>query len=78
MKRDAMIIGCTLVLALSVLSFTKEKKDSDPNMLVTEHANENVKFEHDQDLLNNETNTEDEKKAEEGQDKGEGQIKIKF
>ena len=71
-----------------------KENDSSPNMSAYEHAHENAKFKRTRDLFYNEENKEarDEKltekkaekeaeikkKAEEAQDKGEGQFKLEF
>lgn len=78
MIKNSAVIICSLFLTLSFLSFTKENRDSDPNVVVIEHADRNLNFEQGQNLFNNETNVYNETLEEEVQDKGEGQIKIKF
>lgn len=81
-----MIILCAVLLVISVLSFDEVKRESN-----CEQANDNARFNCNKDLFNNEANkeirakrlaekeaAEEKKKAEEAQDKGEGQFKVKF
>ncbi len=91
MKKKIMIIACSLLLVIPVLSFAKEKKEPNPNASAYEHANENAKFKRDGNTFNNKANKkgkakkqaekelpEAKKKVETGQDKDEGQVKLKF
>lgn len=91
MKKKIMVMVCSLLLAMPVLSFAGKKKEPTPNVSAYEHANENAKFKRDGKVFNNKTNkkirakkrakkeaVEEKKEAEEAQDKGEGQVKVKF
>ncbi len=56
MKKKMMVIMCSLLLAMPVLSFAKEKKAPDPSASAYEHANENARFERNQALFNYKVN----------------------
>ncbi len=94
MRKKMMVIMCSLLFALPALSFaSRENKGPDPSVSAYEHANENAKFKRNQNLFNKKAykkmraekraqkeaaKAEAKKKAEEAQDKGEGQVKLKF
>ena len=94
MKKSIMVMMCSLLFAMFVYSFAEEKNGPDPSVSAYEHANENAKFKRSRALFNNKENqeiraqrlaekeakeaAEAKKKAEEAQDKGEGQVKVKF
>ena len=94
MKKKIMVIVCSLLLAMPVLSFAQEKGEPNPNASAYEHANENARFKRNEEVFNNKANkkirakrltekkaeeaAEAKKKAEEAQDKGEGQVKVRF
>ncbi len=94
MRKKIVVIMCALLLAMPVLSFSEKKNGPNPNASAYEHANENARFKRNGDVFNNKKNkakrarklakkkaaaaVEEKKKAEEAQDKGEGQVKLKF
>lgn len=86
-----MMIMCSLFLVMPVSSFADEKKAPGPNESAYEHADENARFKSNKKWFNSKERkrirakrlaekeaAETKKKAEEAQDKGEGQFKIKF
>ncbi len=94
MKNKIMILICSLLLAMPVLSLAEEEKKLAPNASAYEHADENARFKRGWSWFNNKENkkirakrraelaekeaAEAKKKAAEAQDKGEGQVKLKF
>lgn len=94
MQKKTMVIICSLMLAMTVLSFAKEKKEPGRNLSANELVNEKAKFKRTRSLFNNKANKEirakrlaekqaaeaeeAKKKVEEAQDKGEGQVKVQF
>lgn len=59
MRKKMMVIMCSLLLAMPVLSFAKdkeEKKEPDPNVSAYEHANEKAKFKRTKDEFNSKAN----------------------
>lgn len=89
-----MVMMCFLLLAMAVISFAEEKKGPDPSISAYKYANENAEFKRSRDFFNNKANKEirakklaqkeseeaeeNEKAQEEAQDKGEGQVKVRF
>ena len=91
MKKQIVVMLCSLLLSMPVLSFANEEKEPHPSASAYEHANENAKFKRDDVVFNNKANkairakklakkeaAEAKKKVDEVQDKGEGQFKVKF
>lgn len=87
--KKIMVIMCSLLLGMPVLSLAEEKKDLAPDVLMYAYSNENAKFRHHRDLFNTKVDKgiraqklaekkAAKKKAQEAQDKGEGQISIRF
>lgn len=52
MKQKIIVIMCSILFAIPVLSFAIGKNDLRPNKSAYEHANENAKFEREQDFFN--------------------------
>ena len=91
MKKKIMVIMCFLLFTMPIFSFAKEKKEPNPSVSAYEHANENAKFKRDGGVFNNKAHKEirakklaekkakkAKKKVEDAQEKGEGQVKVKF
>lgn len=88
------IVMFFLLLAMVAFNFAEEIKKPDPNASADEQANANAKFKRTRDLFYSKTNkelrakwqaekeaikaAEAERRAQEAQDKGEGQVKVKF
>lgn len=94
MKYKTIVIICSLLLAMPVLSFAEELRCPNPEVSPCVNAKANAKFKRTRALFNNKTNkkirakelaekkaaeAEAAKKKEEAtQDKGEGQVKVQF
>lgn len=94
MRRKIAVIMCSLLFAMPVLGFAMGKREPDPDISAYDYANENARFKRSEDRFNSKANkkirakelaekeaaeaAEAKKKAEEAQDKGEGQFKVKF
>ncbi len=91
MKKKMMIVMCSFFLGMPFLSFAEEKNGPNPSASAYEHANENAKFKRDGEVFNTKANkkirakkltkkkkAQAKKKTEEAEDKGEGQVKVKF
>ncbi len=85
-----VIIGAVL-LSTTVLSFAEEKTMPDQKIPRSEQAKEKAKFKHSGEVFNNKAHkksrakklarkkaAEEKKKLQESEDKGEGQVKVKF
>ena len=91
MRNKIILMMCFLLLATLAFTFAEKKKDRGPRMPAAEYAKENEAFKRNRAIFNNEANTEirakslaEKASAEEKMrmeaidDKGEGQVKVKF
>jgi hypothetical protein len=94
MRKKIAVIICSLLFAVPVPGFAMGKREAGSDMPAYDHADEKARFKRSEDQFNSEVNknisaekqaekeaaeaAEARKKAEEAQDKGEGQFKVKF
>ncbi|MBF0385478.1 MAG: hypothetical protein HQL27_06360 [Candidatus Omnitrophica bacterium] len=94
MKKKMMAIMFSLLFAMPVLGLAEGKNGPKPSESAYKHADENAKFQRNRAVFNNKKNkikrakkrvkkksvveAEAKKKIEEAQDKGKGQVKLKF
>jgi len=89
-----MAIMCSLLLVMPAMSFAEKGEASKPSVSAYEHANEKARFKRSGEVFNSKANKKirakkradkkiveakkEAKKDQDKQDKGEGQVKVKF